>query len=316
MFQSRFQWVKCQLDSISLLISDKAIRRALEDLPVGLEGTYVRAFTNLKAQYPREENLIRRIFWWLVHSLRPLKLEELCELVVLDIGQSRMDFSAVPTNPEDLMQYFAGMAGFTEHETNTVGLSHYSIQEFLLSPRILETEVAEFYAGSNESLNSVAGLCITYLSMDDFKIGQCLTKLSFQNRNSTYQAFDYCSSHLIQHFKLTEKTAENFVEEAIYQFFTSIDLENNFLAWKQMLLYRMEEPWPTAKFGRGSRWISEASLAPPLYEASRFRLSKLVVRLLKAGADVNSIGGRIWISNTCSRRSTGSRLGFSPAFHI
>jgi ankyrin repeat protein len=272
------------------LISDKAIRRALEDLPVALEGTYVRAFTNLKAQYPREENLIRRIFWWLVHSLRPLKLEELCELAVLDIGQSRMDFSAVPTNPEDLMQYFAGMAGFTERETNTVGLSHYSIQEFLLSPRILGTEVAEFYAGSNESLNFFAGLCITYLSMDDFKTGQCLTKVSFQRRYSTYQAFEYCSSNVNTHFKLTGTTAENFVEEAIYHFFTSKDLQNNFLAWKQLLQWRMEN-LRAIWFGRESRWISEASLAPPIYEASRFQLSKLVIRLLKAGADVNSIGG-------------------------
>jgi ankyrin repeat protein len=285
-----FQWVKCQLDSISLLISDKAIRRALEDLPVGLEGTYVRAFANLKAQYPREENLIRRVFWWLVHSLRPLKLEELCELVVLDIGQSQMDFSAVPTNPEDLMQYFAGMAGFTERETNTVGLSHYSIQEFLLSPRILETKVAQSYAGSTESLNFVAGLCITYLSMDDFKIGQCLTKVSFQRRNSTYQAFEYCSSNVIPHFKRTEKITENFVEEAIYLFFTSIDLQNNFLAWKQLLQWRMET-WRTDVISLGSGWISQASLAPPIYEVSRFQLSKLVVRLLKAGADVNSIGG-------------------------
>ena len=184
------------------------------------------------------------------------------------------------------MQYFAGMAGFTERETNTVGLSHYSIQEFLLSPRILETEVAEFYAGSNESLNFVAGLCITCLSMDDFKIGQCLTNLSFQRRRSTYQAFEYCSSNVILHFKRTEKTAGNFVEEAIYQFFASRDLQNNFLAWKQLLQWRIET-------GRGdnSRWICQARLAEPIHEASSFQLSKLVVRLLKAGADVNSIGG-------------------------
>ena len=115
------------------MLSDKAIRNALKELPLGLDATYVRILTSIRQRFPAESATARIIFYWLVHSVRPLSLKELAEAITIESGQTQIDFLALPTNEEDVMQYIAGIAMVTDGPDRRVGLAHYSVQEFLLS---------------------------------------------------------------------------------------------------------------------------------------------------------------------------------------
>jgi hypothetical protein len=131
--------------------------------------------------------MIKRIFHWLVHSKRPLTLRELSEAISIEFQQRQLDFSAIPTDPEDIFRFCGGLVTLSGHDNEeTVNLSHFSIKEFLLSPRITETEVSEFYAGSSNVLFDIAATCLTYIMLDDFKEGQCLNETNMRKRKSKY----------------------------------------------------------------------------------------------------------------------------------
>jgi len=126
----RFQWVKCQLDALCAFITDKSIRASLKQLPKGLDETYVRAFSKIRNDMGEDAVMIRRIFHWLVHSKRPLTLRELSEAVSIEFRQTRLDFSAIPTDPEDIFRFCGGLVTLSGHDNEeTVNLSHFSIKE-------------------------------------------------------------------------------------------------------------------------------------------------------------------------------------------
>ncbi len=181
----RFQWVKCQLDALCTLITDKSIRTALKQLPNGLDETYVRAFTKIRKDIGDDATMIKRVFWWLIHSLRPLTLHELSEAIAIEIGQTHMDFSAVPTDPEDLINLCGGLITISGHEQETVHLSHFSVKEFLLSPRIKETQVAEFFAGPSTVRDIAATSLKGPISNSDTKNTHSSTTLHTLGLNTT-----------------------------------------------------------------------------------------------------------------------------------
>jgi hypothetical protein len=64
-----------------------------------------------------------------------------------------MDFSALPTDSEDIIGFCGGLVTISGSDEETVNLSHFSIKEFLLSQRIKNTQVSDFYAGSSSIIH-------------------------------------------------------------------------------------------------------------------------------------------------------------------
>jgi hypothetical protein len=168
--------------------------------------------------------MIRRIFHWLVHSKRPLTLRELSEAVSIEFRQTGLDFSAIPTDPEDIFRFCGGLVTLAGHDyEETVNLSHFSIKEFLLSPRIKETEVPEFYAGSSNTLFDIAGACLTYIMLDDFDEGQCLNVSKMKQRKVKYAFLNYAAIYWHDHYELLESEEAKMLEDSAFAFFTGPD---------------------------------------------------------------------------------------------
>jgi hypothetical protein len=275
----RFQWVKCQLDTLCTLITDKSIRTSLKQLPKGLDETYVRAFSKIRKEMGEDAVMIKRIFHWLVHSKRPLTLRELSEAISIEFQQRQLDFSAIPTDPEDIFRFCGGLITLSGHDNEeTVNLSHFSIKEFLLSPRIKETEVSEFYA----------------------REGQCVNGTKMKERNRKYAFFAYAALYWSDHYKAVESEGDEIVEELAFALFTDPVYSGNVESWVQasteaeaQLRYKTYQTQSTAT-DRGGNEV-QIQIRPTLvtnctamYHAARLGHSKLVKRLIADSHDMNA----------------------------
>ena len=163
-----FQWVKCQLDQIRRLRTDKAIRQCLDCLPRGLNETYLQLLQRM-TQYCEEDEILQtsRMMRWLVHSTRPLTVEELAQAIAVEAEQSTYDASAALTDPTDLLKLGYGLVVFSSDRQRSLRLSHFSIREFLTSDFCLE-KMPGFYMGADRSCAELASTCLTVLMFTDF----------------------------------------------------------------------------------------------------------------------------------------------------
>jgi ankyrin repeat protein len=243
--------------------------------------------------------MIRRIFHWLVHSKRPLTLRELSEAVSIDFRQTWLDFSAIPTDPEDIFRFCGGLVTLSGHDDEeTVNLSHFSIKEFLLSSRIKETEVSEFYAGSSNALFDIAGACLTYIMLDDFDEGQCLNVSKMMQRKVEYAFLNYAALYWHDHYELLKSKEAEMLEDSGFAFFTGPDHSRSLESWFQ-LSKEVEEKEDKHRYGttvnyseywenRRERKQTLVASCPAMYHAARLGLSGLVKRLIVNGYDVNA----------------------------
>lgn len=72
----------CQLDSLRKCLKLGALRKALNTLPETLDDTYARIIAKLDKDY--EEDALK-ILQWLCNSKRPMRLDEMVELLAVDL---------------------------------------------------------------------------------------------------------------------------------------------------------------------------------------------------------------------------------------
>jgi ankyrin repeat protein len=245
--------------------------------------------------------MIKRIFHWLVHSKRPLTLQELSEAISIEFQQRQLDFSAIPTDPEDIFRFCGGLVTLSGHDNEeTVNLSHFSIKEFLLSPRINETEVSEFYAGSSEAVFDIAAASLTYIMLDDFREGQCVNGTKMQHRKDKYLFLAYAALYWHDHYNAVGSDGAEILEELAFALFTDPDYSGCVESWFQASTEAEGElgietdttVWGTDRWGNEIR-IENATLVPhceAIYHAAKLGLSGLVKRLIINGHDMNAKG--------------------------
>jgi len=89
----RFRWVVCQFDRLRRNFPS-SIRRVLADLPESLDKTYEQALLGID----KEKRIYAQcLFQCLSVSIRPLRVEELAEILAVE-----PDSTAVPSFNEDL----------------------------------------------------------------------------------------------------------------------------------------------------------------------------------------------------------------------
>src|ERR1700722_6940140 len=96
----RFRWIVCQLEAL-LNCFPSAILHALDDLPEGLDGTYDRILLGTARE---RQEYARRLLHCLALSIRPLRVEELGEILAIkfDAGKPpKYDINWRPRNLEE-----------------------------------------------------------------------------------------------------------------------------------------------------------------------------------------------------------------------
>ncbi|KAH9027727.1 hypothetical protein EDB85DRAFT_2291469 [Lactarius pseudohatsudake] len=142
-----FRWVYCQLDALRRCLPAN-IQHVLNRLPETLDGTYERTLSDIP-----EENWehAHRLFQCLIASNRPLRVEELAEILAIEFGTEgtanletgwRLEKAedAVLSTCSTLIMVVDNVDynydDGNDNGSRIVQFSHFSVQEFLTSSRL------------------------------------------------------------------------------------------------------------------------------------------------------------------------------------
>jgi ankyrin repeat protein len=194
----RFRWVALQLEALSRCRNMGAVLQTLSSLPTTLDETYARILQQID-EY--EQPHVRHILQWVCFSAKPLEPVQLAE--VHQIGGN----ICPPFNPHDALfqveDIFAICPGFLiQEKTNQWGMpekivqfAHFSVKEYLLSPRALSWGFTEL-----ESHISIVQASIAYFLHMVSQEKSDTAKHALKKRVTKYPLGDYvttqCGYHL------------------------------------------------------------------------------------------------------------------------
>jgi hypothetical protein len=135
----RFRWVFCQLETLRQCFPT-SLRRILRELPKSLDETYERMLKNINAA---TQSHAHRLFQCLAVAVRPLRLEELAEVLALDFDEASEGIPKLNADwrREDREQAVLSTCSSLitlvhDGESRVVQFSHFSVKEFLTSDRL------------------------------------------------------------------------------------------------------------------------------------------------------------------------------------
>ena len=302
----RFRWAACQLDSVGNCFHLPHLRQALVSLPKTLDDTYARILCNIDKDYNHYNRYILKILQWLTFSARPLQLEEIAEIVVIDIDETpRFDPLRRLPEPRDILTICSSLITLTKHfnneesggelsenpqdpdpnrvaevsdpenSTTYVRLAHFSVKEYLVSDRIQHGTAPHYRIREIESHGVLAEDCLAYLLQ--FDEPGSLTDETLE----LSPLAGYAAKFWPHHAKLAEKASTKSTTLLSTELLMS-DREG-FLSWIRICN-------PDRNYRKNLRRRLD-DLAPPLYYASLAGLFESVRMLIEWGMDVNVKGG-------------------------
>jgi ankyrin repeat protein len=275
----RFRWVFCQLETLRHCFPQN-LRQFLNEMPETLDETYERILKGInKAQ--RDDT--RRLLHCLAAAVRPLRVEELAELLAFDFQSSSS--GGIPKLKEDwrwdnqeeavLSTCSSLIAIVGSGHSRVVQFSHFSVREYLTSPRLAQSQgdVSRFHIDLNAAHMIMAQVCLgTLLQLDEH---------SDKSGANGFPLVNYAARHWVHHARFENVSSR--VRDGMDDLFDSS--KPHFSVW--LRAYDVDERW--ADF---SYW--EAQSGSPLYYAAICGFHDLAERLImKHPEQVNAGGGRI-----------------------
>ncbi|KAL9051027.1 MAG: hypothetical protein Q9206_004856 [Seirophora lacunosa] len=271
--EGMFQWVKCQIQVLCSLGTDKAILKALEQMPKDLAGTYARILQRLEHDSENVERY-QKLLRWLVKSTRSLTLDELAECIGIDLDEDNesMDFDAVETYPENLLKRCSSLV--TVNDDGYVSLAHYTVKEFLTSDTTRQ-DLATFYVGNDEVEAELAQTCLTYLCYNDFIAGSLADEDALTDVLDRYKFLKYAATAWGTHAHLSKGKEEDLLDLATKLLRSPSEGRGNYEFWLQVY--------------ESSKAIHHSHMSDfkPLYFAASFGLPGTLESLLGDEADMD-----------------------------
>lgn len=165
-----FLWVTLVLYLLekSMLAAPKDIQRIVNEIPRGLAANYERFLQDISAEYQERAS---KLLHFLVGSPRPLTLEEI--RILLAWQDSHRTVAAVEEEGQpNILATIEGILGpMVRISDSRVSLVHQSAKEYLqdLSTQKDNPLCAAYGVDPDNASMLLAQICISYLSLDDFK---------------------------------------------------------------------------------------------------------------------------------------------------
>ena len=161
MIVRRFLLVSLNMDAILGEVTIRRRKKKLEGITQGngLSDAYTATLSRLKAQKGYKSVLGLKVLMWVLYSERPLRGEELCHALGVEIGSTDLDPENVPAL-RTLVASCLGLITVEASSSSTVRLVHFILKEHLSSNPTL------FH--SPHSL--IAEVCLTYLNFGSVRM--------------------------------------------------------------------------------------------------------------------------------------------------
>ena len=186
-----FLWVKLTLETIrDSWHTQEDIRKAMRDIPEGMEPLYAEMLNNVKQQNPRKLAIAKAILTWTVCAFRPLCLSELQAALAPAFGE----FLSL----EETVSQVCG--NFIRVTNGEVSLVHITGRHFLLNRSL-------GFIDMRESHQKLALACLRYLSDDNWRHVFALGPKD-QKINEEYPLLVYATHHWAYHVQHSVCTSD------------------------------------------------------------------------------------------------------------
>ncbi|KAL9608785.1 MAG: hypothetical protein Q9167_006391 [Letrouitia subvulpina] len=169
-----FLWVKLALDVLqSSWHTQDDIRRALTDVPHGMEQMYDHMLARIRQQSPRYQAIASRILTWVICSWRPLTIAEL--KIALD-----PEFTGFLSLEETVVEI---CAHFISVDESKVSIIHATARDFLLGSNAKGGTFVDSRLGHQH----LAIICLQHLCNDSWRrvLKQAEQSVEFNSKSST-----------------------------------------------------------------------------------------------------------------------------------
>ena len=269
----------CQLETLRHCFPQN-LRQFLNELPESLDETYERILRGInKAQ--KED--ARRLLHCLTAAARPLRVEELAELLAFDFWATSE--RGIPTLKEDwrwndqeeaVLSTCSSLISIVRNgNSRVVQFSHFSVKEYLTSPRLEQSrgDVSRFHIDLNAAHTILAQACLGTLLQLDEHTGNIGSK--------GFPLVEYAARHWVEHAQFESVSSR--VWDGLVDLFDAS--KPHFEAWLQV--YDMDERW--GRFSSSRR----DGVGSPLYYAALCGFHDLAGHLIMEHPEqVNARGGR------------------------
>ena len=187
MIACRFLLVSLSIDAILGEVTIGQRRKKLEEMKRGynLSDAYTATLTRLKTQTRHKSILGMKVLMWVLYSERPVRAEELCHALGVEIGSSDLDHENVPML-QTLLKSCLGLVT-VEASSSTVRLVHFTLKEYFSNGPML----------FDNPHSTIAEVCLTYLN---FRSVRDLSPI-VRSAPSTMPLLEYASRYWGKHAK-------------------------------------------------------------------------------------------------------------------
>ncbi|KAI9436655.1 hypothetical protein H4582DRAFT_2129896 [Lactarius indigo] len=165
-----FRWVYCQLETLRNCLPQN-VRRVLRELPRSLDETYERVLKEIEKANPHQAY---RLLQCLTVASRPLRVEELTEVLALDLDGAKEGVPALNKDwrwedqEKGVLSTCSSLITIVyDHSSNTrvIQFAHFSVKEFLTSDRLanLNTDISHFHIRLAPAHTIIAQACLGIL---------------------------------------------------------------------------------------------------------------------------------------------------------
>ena len=221
---------------------------------VDLDSVYAQTLQRIKDQKGSRSRLGMEVLMWVSHAERPLRIDELCHALAVEIESTDLDPENI-SPPDTVLGSCLGLVA-VDKETSTVRLIHYTVQEYLSRPGNLP-----------DTHKILAQTCLAYLNHEQVK------RLPTNNVSDLGDMpfLEYCSFYWGSHAKVELSGGAKSL---------ALDLLNRYdnHVSATLLFERV----------RSSHFVLNRSLFTGLHCASYFGIVELVTSLIEVkGCDIN-----------------------------
>ena len=259
-----------------------SVRRTLDELPESLDETYERVLREIKK--PNRDHA-RRLLQCLVVAIRPLRVEELAEVLAVDFD----DEEGIPKlklnwrwedQEQALLSSCSSLIAIVESKgSRVVQFSHFSVKEFLTSSRLATSsgDTSRYHIVLEPAHTILAQACLSVLLRLDKSVKR-------SDAGDSFPLARYAAEHWVAHAQ--DEKVSSCVRKAMEYLFDAD--KPYFAAWLQ--LHDIDTDIQDGSFEFFT--LSPESGATPLYYAALCGFQDLVEHLTVSDPkQVNARGG-------------------------
>ena len=257
-----------------------AIRRALDTLPESLDDTYERILLGIDKE---KQRYARRLFQCLTVSIRPLRVEELAEILAVQLEEGQDSEYDTEWRPEDAHQAVLSacsslIAIVNVNGSPVVQFAHFSVKEFLTSDRLRLSAAKKHLSLYHIPLRSahavLAQACLlVLLSLDESADKDAVEKRPLA---------PYAARYWVDHGKFEDVSSS--IQDLMERLFDQD--KPHFATW--VWIYDFDHPWEEPLTMRPTQ-----PKASPIYYAALCGLPSVIDHLaISHRGDFDARGGR------------------------